>query len=212
MSGSILRRPFRYTFFNATLILIAVNAGVFLLTSLSSRLEALLAMNVVMVVRYHCFWQLVSYMFTHANFQHILFNMLGLFFFGFPVERTVGSREFLLFYFVCGIVDGLLSFALYYVLGYYRVFLLGASGVVYALLLAYAVIFPRSRIFLFGLIPLPAPLLVVLYAAIEFFSQFSAGNTAHFTHLMGFAVAWLYLYVRMGLKPLKIWKNAWRGF
>ena len=209
--SSIIRRPFRYGFFNATLILIAVNVAVFLLTSLSSRLEALLSMNVVMAVGYHCWWQPVTYMFTHANFQHLLFNMLGLLFFGLPVERAVGSKEFLLLYFFCGIMDGLLSLALYYLLGAYRVFLLGASGAVYSLLLAYAVIFPRSRIFVFGLIPLPAPVMVALYAAIEFLSQFSADGTAHFTHLTGFVLAWLYIRIRMGVDPLKVWRDAWRN-
>ena len=212
MPGSFIRRPFRYSFCNATLILIAVNVAVFLLTRLLPRLEALLSMNVVMVAGYHCFWQPVTYMFTHANFQHLFFNMLGLFFFGLPVEKTVGSKEFLLLYFFCGIMDGLISLAFYYLVGGYGVFLLGASGAVYSLLLAYAVIFPRSRIFVFGLIPLPAPVMVALYAAIEFLSQFSADGTAHFTHLTGFALAWLYLRVRMGLKPVKIWKDAWRSF
>ena len=209
--SSIIRRPFRYGFFNATLILIAVNVAVFLLTSLSSKLEGLLSMNVVMVIGYHCWWQPLTYMFTHANFQHLLFNMLGLLFFGLPVERAVGSKEFLLLYFFCGIMDGLLSLALYYLLGAYRVFLLGASGAVYSLLLAYAVIFPRSRIFVFGLIPLPAPVMVALYAAVEFFSQFTASNTAHFTHLTGFVLAWIYLRVRMGVNPIKVWHDAWRG-
>ena len=209
--SSIIRRPFRYSFFNATLILIAVNVAVFLLTSLSSRLEGLLSMNVVMIVRYHCWWQPLTYMFTHANIQHILFNMLGLLFFGLPLEKAIGSKEFLLLYFFCGIMDGLLSFALYYFLGFYRVFLLGASGALYSVLLAYAVVFPRSRIFVFGLIPLPAPILIAVYAAIEFFSQFTVSSTAHFTHLTGFVLAWLYLLVRMGVNPIKVWRDAWRG-
>ncbi len=212
MPANFIRRPFRYSFSNATFMLIAVNAAVFLLTSLSPRLRTWLSMNVVMVVHYRCFWQPVTYMFTHAGVRHLFFNMLALFFFGLPVEKTVGSKEFLLLYFFCGIMDGLISLAFYYLVGGYGVFLLGASGAVYSLLLAYAVIFPRSRIFVFGLIPLPAPVMVALYAAIEFLSQFSADGTAHFTHLTGFALAWLYLRVRMGLKPVKIWKDAWRGF
>ena len=212
MPANFIRRPFRYSFSNATFMLIAVNAAVFLLTSLSPRLRTWLSMNVVMVVHYRCFWQPVTYMFTHAGVRHLFFNMLALFFFGLPVEKTVGSKEFLLLYFFCGIMDGLISLAFYYLVVGYGVFLLGASGAVYSLLLAYAVIFPRSRIFVFGLIPLPAPVMVALYAAIEFLSQFSADGTAHFTHLTGFALAWLYLRVRMGLKPVKIWKDAWRGF
>ncbi len=168
-------------------------------------------MNVLMVVHYHCFWQPVTYMFTHAGFQHLFFNMLGLLFFGLPVERTLGSKEFLLLYFFCGIMDGMLSLGLYYMLGFYRTFLLGASGAVYSLLLVYAVVFPRSRIFLFGLIPLPAPLLVMLYAVMEFVSQFTVSSTAHFTHLTGFVLAWLYLRVRMGVNPVKVWRDTWGG-
>ena len=127
------------------------------------------------------------------------------------VEKAIGSKEFTIFYLLCGIVSGALSFAVYVFMGEYRVFLLGASGAVYAVLFAYAVVFPRSIIFIWGFIPVPAPLLVLIYAGIEFFSQFNPGsNVAHMTHLFGFLAAWLYFVIRMGIHPVKIWKNTYR--
>ena len=95
--------------------------------------------------------------------------------------------------------------------GQYYVFLLGASGAIYAVLFAYAVVFPRSIIYIWGFIPLPAPVMVVVYALIELGSQFfKADNVAHLTHLFGFLSAWLYFVIRMGIHPVKIWKKTYR--
>lgn len=89
--------------------------------------------------------------------------------------------------------------------------LIGASGAIYGILFAYAVIFPRSRIFIYGLIPVPAPILVLIYAIIEFFSQFfSSLNVAHQAHLAGFGFAFLYILIRMGVNPIKVWRNVFR--
>lgn len=89
---------------------------------------------------------------------------------------------------------------------------MGASGAIYAMLLAYAVIFPRSRIFIWGILPVPAPVLVIAYAVIELGSQIIgvSSNVAHMTHLAGFAFSWLYFVVRMGINPYKVWKNIYR--
>ena len=91
-------------------------------------------------------------------------------------------------------------------------FLLGASGAINSLLLAYAVIFPRNRIYLMGLLPIPAPLLVAIYAGIEIANQLLTlqNGVAHMTHLAGFAIAWIYFIVRMGINPWKVWKDAYR--
>ena len=206
-----LHTPFRYTFFNATLILIAVNTAVYFLTMTFPRLENYLGLSVVGCLYYHFWWQPVTYMFVHAGFTHILFNMIGLFCFGIMVEKAIGSKEFLLLYFFCGIFDGLISLALYYFFGQ-GVLLVGASGAIYSILLVYAVLYPRSIISIWGIIPVPAPLLVIIYAVIEIGSQFfdQGSGVAHLTHLTGFALAWLYLVVRMGLHPIKIWKDAYR--
>lgn len=170
-----------------------------------------LSLNVVYVVRYKAFWQFVSYMFVHAGVRHLLLNMLGLFFFGVGVERAIGSKEFLLFYFTTGIFSALFSFILYYFTGAYLVFLMGASGAVYAVLFAYAVCYPRSIIYLWWVIPIPAPLVVVIFAILEVASGFfSNSNVAHFTHLFGFLVALLYFLIRMGVRPFKIWKDTYK--
>ena len=89
--------------------------------------------------------------------------------------------------------------------------LIGASGAIYGILLAFAVIFPKSRIYVWFVLPVPAPLLVLVYALIEFFAQFSrSSNVAHYTHLAGFAAAFFYFIVRMGINPIKVWKDAFR--
>lgn len=154
------------------------------------------------------YWQFFTYMFVHSNLSHLFSNMLGLLFFGITLERTIGSKEFLLFYFVTGTLCGVFSFILNWILGAYGVFLMGASGVIYAILLLFAVSFPRSTIYIWGIIPLPAPILVIVYTVFELVSQFSANsNIAHYAHLAGFLFAYLYCLVRMEVNPWKVWKN-----
>ena len=154
------------------------------------------------------YWQFVTYMFVHSNLGHLFSNMLGLLFFGISVERSIGSKEFLLFYFLTGILCGVFSFFFYYFTEGYFVFLMGASGVIYAILLLFAVIFPRSTIYIWGIIPLQAPVLVIVYTIFELVSQFSGNtNVAHYTHLAGFLFAWLYCLIRMGVNPWKVWKT-----
>ncbi len=206
MATNLIRRPLPYTFYNATLWLIAANILVFLLNYLVPNSRVPLAMVPALILGANAYWEFVTYMFVHANITHILFNMLGLFFFGPQVERRMGSSEFLLFYFISGIGAGVVSFVIYVLSGAYTVILLGASGAIFAVLLAYATFFPDSMIYVFGLIPIRAPLLVVIYALIELFSQifsFSAG-VAHLTHLAGFGIAYLYLLGRVGVNPVRV--------
>ena len=198
-------------FNNTALILIGINIGVYLLLSVIPELEIYLSLNVMYMVRYKMFWQPLTYMFVHSGFTHILFNMIGLLFFGIAVERRIGSKEFLLIYLIAGIFAGLFSFIIYYFSGMYFVFLMGASGAVYGILLAYAVIYPRSQLFIWGVLPVPAPLLIVIYAGMEIASQLfgSRYGVAHMTHLAGFAAVWLYFMIRMGINPYKVWKDAY---
>ena len=207
-----IRIPFQYTFFNCTIWIIAINIFIYFLISVIPEFRHYLSLNVIFFVEYKMIWQPFTYMFVHGNIQHLFFNMLGLLFFGIAVEKAVGSKEFLLMYLVTGFLCGMLSFAVYYYFKMYRVFLMGASGAVYAMLLAYAVIFPRSKIFIWGIIPIPAPVLVVAYAVIELLSQLFGANSgiAHLTHLGGFVFAWFYFVLRMGINPYKIWKSNYR--
>lgn len=208
----IVRRPFRYVFFNATFFVIGFNLLVFLLTNMMRSLGNYLALNVILIHEYKMYWQFFTYMFVHGDFSHLFFNMLGLFFFGLAVEQSLGSKEFLLIYFISGIFCGIVSYLFYLFTGAYYVFLVGASGAINSLLLAYAVIFPRNRIYMMGILPIPAPLLVAIYAGIEIASQLLTlrNGIAHMTHLAGFAFAWLYFMIRMGINPWKIWKDAYR--
>jgi len=210
MKSLNLLKPLPYKYYNSALWLIGINVLVFFFTSVSPNLTVYLSLSPVFILRGNAYWQFLSYMFTHANFSHILFNMLGIFFFGTQVERKMGSSEFLVFYFFSGIGAGLFSFIVYLITGSYNVLLLGASGAVYSILLAFAVYFPSANIYLFGLLPVRAPLLVVGYAAIEIFSQLFSfrSGVAHLTHLAGFGFAFIYFIFRQGINPIKSFRRG----
>ena len=211
---NILHKKFSYSFNYATLIIVAVNVAAFILTGSgrNANFQYLFGLQPVLFTRAHYYWQLLTYMFMHGSWSHLLGNMIGLLFFGLYIERQLGSKEFLLFYLLCGILCGAASLAIYLAAGFYGVLLVGASGAVYAGLLLFAVIFPRSTVFIMGIVPAPAPILVAIYAGIAVFEQVFGMNqgVAHMTHLSGFAAAWIYCLARYGVNPLKVWKDALR--
>lgn len=134
-------------------------------------------------------WQLVTYAFLHStsSFSHILFNMLGLWMFGSPVENTVGTRRFTIYYFVC-VVGAALTHLLYAHIVGSPLPVLGASGGIFGLLLAYGMMFPREKVFLlFFPIPIEARIFVILYGLLELFNGLAnvQGGVAHFAHLGG---------------------------
>jgi membrane associated rhomboid family serine protease len=144
------------------------------------------------------FWQPVTYMFLHAGLFHILFNMLALWMFGTELERIWGTRYFLKFYFVTGVGAALLT-ALFSLLPFefsrqlYGIPIIGASGAIYGLLLAYGMYFPE-RLILFIVFPLPAKVVVMLMGAIALYSSLGeSGGVANATHLGGLLVGYLYL-------------------
>ncbi len=203
----------RFTYYNATMILILINAAVFVLAYfIVPTLFSYLAMTPALVILRNWWFQVFTYMFMHGSFWHLLFNMLGLFFFGVQVERRIGSNEFLLFYLLSGVVAGLFSLLVYWLTGAYAVSLVGASGAVFAVLLAFATYYPTARILLFGIVPIRAPVLVIGYAVLEIVSMFSRnrGNVAHLTHLAGFAIAYLYLVARLRINPVRVFLDSRR--
>jgi len=206
MDTRILRRPLPYRSFNATVYLIAANVVVFLLSRYVRGAFATLALVPDTVVNGSSWWQLVTYMFVHGDFYHILFNMLALFIFGIQLEHRMGSLEFLLYYFVCGIGVGLLTLLINYNTGFERVAVVGASGAIYGLLLAFATFFPDSRIFVLGFIPLRAPVAVLVFAGLALFFQFTGFNSgvAHLSHLFGLLLGYLYILVRYGINPIRV--------
>jgi membrane associated rhomboid family serine protease len=198
-----IRKPFRYRNDGVVYWLIGANILVFLAEWLFGQRN--LAVYLAMIpgaVMEGWVWTFVTYMFFHAGFSHILFNMFALFVFGSQVERQMGSREFLLFYFLTGILAGVFSFIVYFFTDA-RVALMGASGAIFAVQLAYAVFFPDSIIYIWGILPLRAPVMVLGFTVLETFFMVTGlgGNVAHFTHLAGFGFAWLYFLIRFGINP-----------
>jgi membrane associated rhomboid family serine protease len=175
----------------------------FLEPRLSYNIEIHMAMIPAAVIEYKWVWTFITYMFLHGGFTHIFFNMFGLFIFGIQVERQMGSKEFLLFYLVTGALAGFFSFCVYYFTNNYMVALIGASGAIFAVELAYAVFFPNSIIYIWGIIPLRAPVMVLGFTALELFFALrgSRDNVAHLTHLAGFAFGWIYFLIRFGVNP-----------
>lgn len=203
---SFLRRPLRYSFFNATLFLIAANVIVFFVTYTAPSIRGYLWLRPAAVVQLNAWWQLVTYMFSHANFTHILFNMLSLFIFGVQLERRMGSGEFLLFYLLTGIGSGVLTVLVNNATGQGMVYVVGASGAIFGVLLAFAAFFPDTRIFIFGILPMRAPVAVLVFAAIEVFSMFTSFNSgvAHLTHLAGALIGYLLLLLRFRLNAFRV--------
>ena len=176
-------------------------------------LAAIGGLHFFMASDFHLF-QFLTYQFLHANLTHIFFNMFALWMFGVVVERVWGPKKFLFYYISCGIGAGIMQeivqlFDFYFrisaqdpSIGFSDLFVIGqqlstqlngwttigASGAVYAILLAFGMIFPNERIFIFPLpIPIKAKWFVCGYAAIELFSAMSASgdNVAHMAHLGG---------------------------
>ena len=215
MKDSFLNRKFRYTYSNASVYLVIVNVLVFLATNYMNisfrglRLTYWLSLVPAFVNR-GWVWQFVTYMFVHGSMMHLFFNMFALIMFGRTLERYLGTREFLLFYFLCGILGGVISYLFYIIQGVTGVAMMGASGSIYALLFLCAVLFPTSRLLLFFIIPVKMPYAVMIYIAIEIFSQvFGVANgVAHLIHLSCILIAWLYVWLRFRLNPIKVWRQT----
>ena len=144
-------------------------------------------------------WQVATYMFLHGGIFHIVFNMLALWMFGAELERMWGTRYFLKFYLATGIGAGvltvlfsLLPFGFARQLQYANV--IGASGAIYGLLLAYALYFPDRPIYMYFVFPIPAKIFVAIMGGIAFLSSLSeAGGIANATHLGGLLVGYIFL-------------------
>ena len=164
--------------------------------------------------QYFHWWQVVTHMFMHGGFWHIFFNMYTLLIFGCVVERIIGSKKFLLFYFICGLGAVALHLGVEYLqmqsymqgaaLGNATAIqdialikntpTVGASGAIYGVLMGYAMLFPESRMtLLFPPVTLSAKWMVVIFAAIELFTGVTglSAGIAHFAHLGGMLIGWL---------------------
>jgi membrane associated rhomboid family serine protease len=185
--------------------LIIITSAAFVLTYIPSQIfhSALfdypfewLALQPDLVIHRFYIWQLVTYLFLHGGWFHIIFNMFALWMFGADLERLWGGKKFLFYYFLTGIGAGILDVALNALSRpTIPTATIGCSGAVYGLLLAYGMLFPERLIYLYMIIPIKAKWFVVIMGAIEFVSSFSApgSGVSHFAHLGGMLFGFLYL-------------------
>jgi membrane associated rhomboid family serine protease len=180
--------------------LIGANVLIFFAQYVKPALNDAFGLQPLLVVRQLWVWQLGTYMFLHGGVFHILFNMLALWMFGTELERIWGTRYFLKFYFVTGIGAGILT-VLFSLLPFsasqqlYGSNVIGASGAIYGLLLAYALYFPDRPIYAYLVFPIPAKYFVLIMGVLAFYASVSGANggVANATHLGGLLVAYLYL-------------------
>lgn len=158
-------------------------------------------------------WRFVTYMFLHGGISHILFNMLGLWMFGAQIESHWGRGPFLLYYLVCGL-GGAATYGLFNLFGIDAfVPMVGASGAVYGILLAYGMMFPEAIILIGLILPMKAKYAVILFGLIELLSTFSGGGggVAHLAHLGGMGAGFVFL--RLTIPSLRAGTglgNPWR--
>jgi membrane associated rhomboid family serine protease len=201
--------------------LILVNVAVFLVTlAFPDVMVELFGLSPKAVLTSGRVWQLASHIFLHdpGGFGHILFNMLLLWMFGVELERRWGTRGFTRYFFITGIGAGLIT-VLVSLLPFeatrpiFYASTIGASGAIYALLMAWAMLFPHRTILFMLIFPLPARIVALILGAIAFFSAVGGRNSgvAEFTHLGGMLVGWLYLSGPTNLRlMLKYRITKWR--
>jgi membrane associated rhomboid family serine protease len=148
-------------------------------------------------------WQLITYAFLHGGLTHLAFNMFGLWMFGSELERVWGARRMMNFYLVSVLVAALAQLLVTGLLGA-QAPTVGASGGLFGLLIGFAMVFPRRKITpLIPPIPMPAPVFVALYGAVELTLGVtgSASSVAHFAHLGGLLGGWLMMRYWRGQPP-----------
>jgi membrane associated rhomboid family serine protease len=182
-------------------VLIAVNFLIFIITQVNQQFELNLALSLYTFQSQP--WTILTCMFVHADFWHILFNMIALYFFGTFLLQLVGSGRFLLVYFVSGIIGNLmfLLFAHYGIASSPYDYIVGASGAIYGLGGALVVIMPKLRVYIFGIIPMP------LWVAIIIGFLIIIPNVAWQAHLGGLVVGLIagYYFRRQYVRRQRRW-------
>ena len=201
--------------------LLIANIGVFVITLFapSAIIEHLGLMPAAVIGQLRV-WQLVTYLFIHSPSQlsHILFNMLALWMFGVDLERRWGTRSFMTYYMFTGIAAGLSMIAVSLLpfdatRATYSQVTIGASGAVYGLLMAWAMLFPHRQILFMMIFPVPARVFVAIMGAIAFFSAVGAsgGPVANVAHLGGLLFGYVYLKGPANLRlELQYRMTRWR--
>ena len=192
---------------NGVKLLLIINISVFVLMELSGQENILFQIFGLVpraVFHEYKFWQTFTYLFVHGGFFHILFNMFVLWMFGKDLEVDWGKIEFLIFYFVCGIGSGLIT-----VLANINspVVIVGASGAVYGVLVAYGFTYPNRIVYLYGVLPLKVKYMVLGFGIIAFFASLSAAQSkvSHITHLSGMIIGIIYILYNFKRKNIHLW-------
>ena len=154
-------------------------------------------------------WQPLTYLFFHGGFGHIFSNMFALWMFGSEMERYLGSREFVRFFFITGAGAGLISIAVHPMSTTPTI---GASGSIYGVLLAYGMLFPERMVYLYFLFPVKVKYFISFLFVVTFLSAFGSSGTGidHFAHLGGGLFAFLYLRGFLSWKKINESYNRWR--
>lgn len=173
--------------------LVITNAAVFVLSMVvGGEFTRLFGLVPTRVIHDRWVWQPFTYLFLHGNFFHLLFNLFALWMFGMPVIANWGPREFLKYFMLTGVGAGLVSVA---AAPSSASVIIGASGAVYGLLVAFAMLFPEAVVYLYFFFPIKAKHMAILFGLMEFFAGASAANpaSARVAHLSGMVIGYVYI-------------------
>ena len=206
--GEVAYKPQLFT--DAIKILVSVNFCVYILQSVSGKEDVFFRLFGLVPSTFMSdlmLWQPFTYMFFHAPFyssvgiSHILLNMLGLWVFGRELEQAWGKTKFLRYYFITGIGSGLITY--FFQMGSDNP-VIGASGAVYGILLAYGISYPNRMLYIWGLIPVRSMWLVIIMGSIAFFGLLgNADGISHVTHISGMLIGYVLL------KKKWRWRDIW---
>ena len=206
--GEVAYKPQLFT--DAIKILVSVNFGIYILQSVSGKEDVffrLFGLVPSTFISDLMLWQPFTYLFFHAPFyssvgiSHILLNMLGLWVFGRELEQAWGKTKFLRYYFTTGIGSGLITY-------FFQISsdnpVIGASGAVYGILLAYGISYPNRMLYIWGLIPVRSLWLVIIMGSIAFFGLLgNSDGISHVTHISGMLIGYVLL------KKNWRWRDIW---
>tara|TARA_Y100001936_G_scaffold229765_1_gene252228 strand:- start:248 stop:1093 length:846 start_codon:yes stop_codon:yes gene_type:complete len=205
--GELAYKPQIFT--DAIKILVSINFSIYVLQSISGKEDVffrLFGLVPSTFISDLMLWQPFTYMFLHAPFyssvgiSHILLNMLGLWVFGRELEQAWGKTHFLKYYFITGVGSGLITYL--FQMGSDNP-VIGASGAVYGVLLAYGVSYPNRMLYIWGIIPVKSMWLVIIMGSIAFFGVLgNADGISHVTHISGMVIGYFLLKKRWRWKDV----------
>ena len=205
--GNLSFKPQYFT--EAIRVLISINVLLFLFRYISiERFDLAQIFGLSSNDVWPMIWQPLTYMFIHGDFFHLFMNMFVLWMFGSEMESIWGSRGFLKYYFITGIGSGLI-WLLLNISNPFSV-LIGASGAIYGVLLAYGLMFPNRKVLIYFLFPIKVKYFVLLLGVIAFISSIgdTGSNISHLTHLSGMLIGFIYLKSPLNMLKVSLLFNS----